>query len=229
MIEQESPVPYHNRFFAKYYLILPCGTRIEARHYRHYKSMLTWIAEDSSCKALNKYYLTTTLIEIELEQTNNLPKEYFLGICEVYNDPIHCVCIGQREHDRLKQLERLSPEYLKERQGLVEHLDLVLITSLGYGHLPHSDIGKQFVTERRVDCKCYLCLKGPEVLPLDQIKADEVNRIKNLIKINTAAINLYIPFRHRQLHPESKCKRPFARVKPPKSKKISPRLSGTPD
>ena len=228
-MEQESPIPYRNRFFAKYYLILPCGTRLEARHYKHYKNMLAWRAKDGSCKALDNYFLATTLIEIEIEQSNNLPNEYFLGICEVYNDPIHCICIGQSEQNRLKQLEQLSPEYVKERQGLVEHLDLVLITSLSYGQVPHSDIGKQFITEKRIDCKCQLCLKGPEVLSLDQIKADEVDRLKNLIKINTAAINLYIPFRHRRLHPESKCKRPLAKVKPPKTKKVGPQLSGTPN
>lgn len=193
-LRSEEP-PHYSRYFDGYCIIPPSGQRFYAYNYVQYSKAMIWYCPSSTKRGLIKHYVNSAEFESALEARHNLPAEYLLGVCEVYDNLAYCETLAKAEELRLQVGPRRA-----ESEKPTAHLNLFLVASFSRGYTPHADIIKQVVTEYREICPCHFCIKGPEVPPSTLANEKDKIAIGNYLNMDARAINIFIPFRHSKYH-----------------------------
>lgn len=188
---------YYQRFISGYCIILPKGKRVYPEVYADYKRALIRHSADEVQEYSRAYFERAEQMELALEEAFELPNEYMLGVHEIYTNMAHAACLAHVEHQRLARAA-VQSETKDKSSGISNyHLDLILTTSLEKSGLRfESDICRLLVEESRKGCKCLICVPPDHNDLLDNFTEEDKIRMSQLLKINTTAVNVYIPFRH---------------------------------
>lgn len=185
--------PYYSRFINGFCIISPSGYRTFARNYIQYTKHMIWHCPNPSKQGIIKHYASSADYEAQLEEQYNLPNEYLLGLCDLYNESAYCKAVAISEQWRL-QKRSLYPDY----NEIKPHLNLYLVTSLTRNCMPFTDLIKEVMEEKRENCSCYFCCPGIELHPDKLMDENEVGLMERFLKRDARTLNVHIPFRSSQ-------------------------------